>query len=71
MSHSGVYELYLARHGGIRSARKRLDREEFDRLNEEYEHLLRRMDPADIQLDEWKRLDELQFLLVLDPADDD
>lgn len=64
------YQEYLARWGGVRGQRKKLDPERFEELAFEYERLTARMDPADIQLDEWKRAEELRFLLVL-PADDE
>lgn len=64
-----AYAAYLARHEDLIShgggARKLLSEEEFARLNHEYERLLARMDPDDIQLDEWKRAEELRFLLII------
>lgn len=56
-----------ARAGG----RRRLDAERFAELREEYERLVRRIDPDDIQLDEWKRYEELRFLLLVDDEDVD
>ncbi|MBI1784147.1 hypothetical protein HYR69_03305 [Candidatus Sumerlaeota bacterium] len=66
---TGDYQGYLdrfedtARRTG--KARKRLDEEHFLELYAEYERLLQRVDPGDIQLDEWKRLEELRFVLIL------
>ena len=70
MTSQGDYERYLARLGEIRGARKQLLREDFERLSEERARLKARMDPADIQLDEWKRYEELCFLLAV-PEDDE
>lgn len=68
-----AYEDYLRRFEELRlhhaGARKRLDRERHRELLEEHGRLLARIDPDDVQLDEWKRLEELRFLLVL-PDDD-
>lgn len=69
-SDADPYEDYLERWQEVRGQRKKLDRDRFEELEHEYERLVARMDPADIQLDEWKRAEELRFLLVL-PADDD
>ena len=71
MCSSDRYEDYLDRHGHIRSERKKLDRQEFERLSGEYERLLRRIDPDDIHLDEWKRTEELRFLLIESAEEDD
>ena len=46
--------------------RKQLDEAAFERLNSEHQRLLARLDPDDIQLDEWKRLEELRFLLLIE-----
>ncbi len=64
MSGSGYAE-YLARYEQLAGGRKKLDPDQFERLSKEHDRLIRRMDPADIQLDEWKRLEELRFLLIL------
>lgn len=65
MASTEDYQNYLARHAPFGNTRKLLDAGEFGRLHDEYQRLLRRLDPDDIQLDEWKRLDELRFLLIL------
>ncbi|GEM_PF-4580536 len=65
------YTAYLARHAEVGGRRKRLDGPGFERLRREYERLLATMDPADIQLDEWKRIEELRFLLILEDADEE
>jgi hypothetical protein len=70
MNDPGDFEAYLDRHGRVRG-RKRLMPEEFERLKHEYARLKARLDPRDIQLDEWKRMDELRFLLVLPDEDDE
>lgn len=70
MASPGDYQDYLARYEPFAGKRKRLDTEEFARLHDEYTRLLRRTDPDDIQLDEWKRLDELRFLLVTSDEDE-
>ncbi len=64
------YEEYLARWEEVRGQRKQLTAERYENLAFEYARLLARMDPDDIQLDEWKRMEELRFLLIL-PAEDD
>lgn len=50
--------------------RKLLSGEEFARLAHEYERLIARMDPDDIQLDEWKRAEELRFLLLIEEEEE-
>ena len=71
MTAGDEYARYLSRLGEIRGERKRLAREEFERLAEEHARLKARMDPADIQLDEWKRFEELCFLLAVDEDDEE
>jgi hypothetical protein len=65
------HEDYLKRHAELGARRKRLAPDEYARLYDEYERLVRRMDPADIQLDEWKRYEELRFLLIVEDEDED
>ncbi len=69
------YEDYLARYEAASRladrARKRLAPEDHERLSREYERLLARMDPDDIQLDEWKRAEELRFLLLIGGEEQD
>jgi hypothetical protein len=64
------YEEYLARWKEVRGQRKQLSADRYADLAFEYGRLLARMDPDDIQLDEWKRVEELRFLLIL-PAEED
>lgn len=71
MAGSAQYEEYLQRFEQVRSQRKKLDPEAFAELLHEYDRLLARMDPDDIQLDEWKRVEELRFLLILPDEDED
>lgn len=65
------YLEYLERHKAGGAGRKEMDQVRFAELSEEYERLMRRIDPHDIQLDEWKRGDELRFLLILHEDEDD
>lgn len=66
----GEFEAYLERCADLErrggGKRKRLERGRFEELRDEHERLVRRMDPDDIQLDEWKRVEELRFLLILE-----
>lgn len=64
------YEDYLERLADVHG-RKRLDPETFDALSEEYGRLVSRIDPDDIQLDEWKRFEELRFLLIVEEEEFD
>lgn len=64
------YDEYLARWESVHGRRKKLTPEAYGDLAFEYERLLARMDPEDIQLDEWKRVEELRFLLIL-PSEED
>jgi Na+-transporting NADH:ubiquinone oxidoreductase subunit NqrF len=70
MNLSDQYEEYLSRWSGTRGERKKLTQDDYEQLTFEYERLTARMDPEDIQLDEWKRLEELRFLLLL-PSEDE
>lgn len=65
------YKDYLARWEEVHGRRKKLTPEVYEDLAFEYERLLARMDPDDIQLDEWKRVEELRFLLILPPEEDE
>lgn len=65
------YEDYLARWAEVQGRRKKLTPEVYEDLAFEYRRLLARMDPDDIQLDEWKRVEELRFLLILPPEEDE
>lgn len=65
------YEDYLDRWEEVRGRRKKLTPEAYEDLAFEYQRLLARMDPDDIQLDEWKRAEELRFLLILPPEEED
>ena len=69
MPTSDPYQDYLDRLSEVGAGHKRLTEDEFGALDSEYERLILRMDPDDIQLDEWKRAEELRFLLIL--ADDE
>ena len=71
MDRTAEYQDYRARYEEIEGRRKKLDEDEFHGLNDEYKRLCRAVDPADIQLDEWKRLEELRFLLIESGDDDD
>ncbi len=64
MDERDSFEHYLARWTDSGGRRKKLTPEEHAELDHEYERLLARMDPSDIQLDEWKRVEELRFLLI-------
>ena len=64
------YLEYLARHKQAGIGRKKLDEPRFVELAEELDRLVRRIDPDDIQLDEWKRGDELRFLLIVEDEED-
>lgn len=66
-----AYEEYLERLAEAAGSRRRLEIAEFGELLHEFERLELRIDPDDIQLDEWKRVEELRFLLVLGSEDDD
>jgi Na+-transporting NADH:ubiquinone oxidoreductase subunit NqrF len=70
MNLSDQYEEYLSRWEGARGERKKLTQDDYEQLTFEFERLTARMDPDDIQLDEWKRLEELRFLLLL-PSEDE
>lgn len=70
MNEPDSYPSYLGRWAGHGGRRKQLSPGEHAELSHEYERLLARMDPEDIQLDEWKRVEELRFLLVR-PGDED
>ena len=65
MSGTEDYQAYLERFESTPGKRKKLDPPDFERLTEENERLKRMMDPDDILLDEWKRIEELRFLLIL------
>ena len=65
------YAEYLTRHSETRGTRKKLGREDYNRLSKERRRLIARMDPDDIQLDEWKRREELDFLLILSAEDEE
>ncbi len=69
MDGEGDYADYLRRREELtpatRNARRLLEPEKFVELWGEYKRLLARWDPADIQLDEWKRMEELRFVLAL------
>jgi len=70
----GDFEVYLERYAELErrgGRRKQLDRERFDELQAEHSRLVARMDPDDIQLDEWKRVEELRFLLILEEDEEE
>lgn len=71
MGDSEAYQEYLERLEEAVGARRRLEAAEFDELLHEFERLELRIDPDDIQLDEWKRVEELRFLLLLGSEDED
>lgn len=71
MDEADKYEDYLQRWTASRGQRKKLSLEDHNRLSYEYVRLVARMDPDDIQLDEWKRAEELRFLLVLPSEGED
>ena len=64
------YQNYLRRAAAAGAGRTRLAPDHCARLMDEYTRLLRSTDPADVQLDEWKRFEELRFLLVIDDDED-
>lgn len=71
MSGADDYQSYLERHREVGGRRKRLDEAEFDRLGAEFDRLELGMDPDDVLLDEWKRIEELRFLLILSDDEDE
>ena len=70
MSLHDEFRAYQARFELTPAGHKELDQGQFEQLHDEHQRLRRRWDPDDIQLDEWKRMDELLYLLLLNEEDE-